>query len=127
MLTLGGGLFTTVAVGYQVFSLGELGREDLLEIGALAALFWSPYLALAFSVPLLGQRPLQAGLLLMGALAVTTWGVFWHLDVLWLRPSVMGQVLSPVLITGNQWLAVIASAGLAALFELVWRLRHRTK
>jgi len=112
---------STLALVYQVMEWGELERGDVAGAVKLLTIFWSPYLGLLLLLLLLGRRAIRAAVLLAGSVLVTLWGLYWHIDILWLRPSVMSQILSPLLITGNQWLGVLASAVLAWLVGILWR------
>lgn len=125
-ILLAGALFATFALGRQLAAWGDAEPGDGPATARLLLVFWSPYLALAALTLWLGRRaPGAAAILLVTSILMTAWGVYWHLDVLWLRPSVLSQILSPVLIAGNQWLAVLAGGVLAGLAGLVRRREAR--
>lgn len=90
----------------------SVAHESPLEFASLVLVYWSPYLALALLSPWLGRRPVQAGILLTGTALVALWGVYWHLEVFVWQPSLMSQLVSPLLITGNQWMGVVLTASL---------------
>ena len=106
-------LFSFSALLCQWVRWDDLAREDLGVLARLLPVFWSPYLGLALLALWLDRQLLRASVILTGSALVTLWGVYFHLDSVVLRPNVISQILSPIIITGNQWLGVLGTAVLA--------------
>ncbi len=104
---------STIALAYQLTKWAALERGDLGGVVKMLLLLWSPYLGLLVLFLLLGRNKIRAAILLVSSVLVTAWGIYWHLDILWLDPSTVAQILSPLLITGNQWIGVGVFAVLA--------------
>jgi hypothetical protein len=120
-----GSSFVTLALVYQLGGLESGSLDDLGGLAKLAILFLSPYGALVLLAVALGRERAETVIVLAGAALVTLWGIYWHLDILVFRPDVVGQILSPLLIVGTQWIAVAATAALGLAAKLVRKgLRH---
>lgn len=124
-LLITGSAFVTLALAYQFGGPDSGGLDDLGGFAKLLLLFLSPYGALAILAMTLGRERAETVIALTGAALVTLWGIYWHLDVLVLHPDVVGQILSPLLIVGNQWIGVAATAALGLVAKLTRKATRR--
>lgn len=88
---------------------GGLAREEIGGLVGLLGWLWSPYVALGGATWWLGRSRLRLAVLCVASLVVLAWDVYWRLDALAFHPDPVAEVMAPVLITGNQWIAVVVA------------------
>jgi hypothetical protein len=70
---------------------------------------------------------LRLVVLCAASLVVLVWELYWRLDALVFHPDPVAEVMAPVLITGNQWLAVVIAVVATAVIPACSHRRPITR